>query len=194
METKFRFLVCLIVLISCRDKNDNNSQEAILYKKASEIFKHNHSNSDSLLYAIALIDSAIKLDSNRLDFMFTKCQIAMEIKRYNLVINSCSKILKIDSNNYLAFLQKGVAFEHLINFDSANSNYKGALKSLEVSKFQKKIFKDYQRLILYNLLNDSINYKIELNEFHKQYVNDKEFDVYNQDLIHFNRSDYIQSY
>jgi len=193
LKIKIVFISFFITIISCRNKKTVDAEAAVLFKKASEVFRKNYSNNDSLMYAINLLDSSIHLDA-RPKFYFTKYQISMLLKRYDLAINSTNGILAIDQNNFMALFLKGIALECSKEIDSAMSNYKLALKSLESTRFETPIFKEYQRIILYGLLKDTVNFNLARKQFKEEFNSNKEFTAYYENLINFNRADYIKSF
>jgi len=69
-----------------------------------------------------------------------------------------------------------------------------ALKLVDKTKFQTSIFKEYERIILYGLLKDTVNFDSKLKQFKKQFNSSDEFAAYYGDLVKFNRTDYINSY
>jgi tetratricopeptide (TPR) repeat protein len=194
-QMKIKIVAFIFLLaMSCQHKKTVNSKAAALFKKASEVFKNNPANNDSLIHAINLLDSSIHLDETQPNFYFTKYQISMLLKRYDLAINSSNRILAIDKNNFLALFGKSVAFELLNNVDSAMYGYKQALGSLESTKFSSSLYKESERIILYGLLKDTINFNLKLKQFKERFNADKEFPILYKDLIQFNRDDYIKSF
>jgi tetratricopeptide (TPR) repeat protein len=193
LKIKIVFLLFFITIISCRNKKTVNAEATVLFKKASEVFRKNYSNSDSLMYAISLLDSSIRLDAQP-KFYFTKFQISMLLKRYDLAINSTNGILAIDKNNFMALFLKGIALECSKEIDSAMNNYKLALKSLESTRFETPIFKEHQKIILYALLKDTANFNLRLIEFKERYSGNKEFSAYYESLVQFDRNAYLNSY
>ena len=186
------FLV-FITILSCRKNKKANEEAAVLFKKASEVFTNNPQNNDSLLYAISLLDSSIRLDAQP-KFYFTKFQISMLLKRYDLAVNSTNGVLAIDKNNFTALFGKGISLECSKEIDSAMNNYKLALNSLESTKFNSDFYKDCQRLILYRLLKDTLNFNLKLKQFKERFSTNKDFLACYENLIRFNRADYINSY
>lgn len=193
---KFEVVIAVVTIIvsSCQNNNDIKSNAVNYFKRASNIHSRNLDNEDSISYAILLLDTAIQLDNVNSKFLFSRAQMAMEIKKYDLVINSSNKILIIEKNNFMALLLKGIAFELSEETDSASSNFKFALKSLQTTNFKSFIFKEYQRVILYGLLKDTINFKQRLNYFKEEFNKKEEFSTYYDELVHFNRNDYLNSY
>lgn len=194
LKIKNTFLVFFISMISCQNKNSIDSKAADLFKQASDIFKNNPLNNDSLMFAVHLLDSNIHLNNVQTKVYFLKYQISMRLKRYDLAIESTNGVLAADKNNFLALFGKGVAFDLLNNSDSAMNNYKKALGSLESTQFETSIFKEHERIILYGLLKDTVNFNLRLKQFKEAYSTNKEFPAFYEDLIQFNRSNYINSY
>ena len=193
LKVKIVTLLIFITVISCQNKKAVNEKATILFKQASEVFRKNYSNNDSLMYSISLLDSSIRFDAQP-KFYFTKYQISMLLKRYDLAINSTNGILAIDKNNFMALFLKGIALECSKEIDSAMSNYKLALKSLESTRFETPIFKEHQRIILYSLLKDTANFNLRLIEFKERYSGNKEFPAYYKSLVQFDRNAYLNSY
>lgn len=194
MKIKIIIFVLFIFITGCKNKKDTNVKAAAFNKRASDVFKNNPYNNDSLMYAISLFDSAISIEAGRLSFYFNKCQVSMNLKRYDLTINSCNNILSIDRSNFLATFLKGIAYELSNNPDSALNNYNLALRALESTQFEKPIFKEHQRILLYGLLKDTLNFNSSLNQFKDKFDGNNEFSAYYEDLVHFDRTNYINSY
>jgi len=192
-KIKIVTLLAFITIIGCGENKTVNEKVTILFRKASEVFTNSPQNNDSLLYAINLLDSAIQLDAQP-KFYFTKFQISMLLKRYDLALNSTNEILAIDKNNFMALFGKGISLECSKEIDSAMNNYKLALNSIESTKFNSDFYKDYQRLILYRLLKDTMNLNLKLKQFKERFSTNKEFPACYENLIQFNRADYINSY
>ncbi len=188
-------IIALIFLcfFGCDDK-DAKSQALEFFQKGSTIFERNPENKDSLLYALKFIESAIKLDSTNTRFHLAATRMYLNLKLYDMVINKCDGILLIDKNNYFASLTKGVAFELNNNLDSSKKIFKETLDILEKTKFQTRIYKDHQRIVLLGLLNDSVDFQLKLKEFHKTHFSNSQFDAYYSGLINFNKAEYLSNY
>ncbi len=183
MKEKISLVFCFCIFLSCSNREDINSTDQIFYKRASRLFNKNMMDKDSLIQAINLLDSAIYINKRLSKYYLTKYQIAIRLKRYDLAINSCNGILAFDRNSFVAIFQKGIAFDLDNNIDSA---YR--------TKFNREIFKEYERILLYGLLNDSVSFNSQISQFKKKFNDDKEFSLYYQEVLQFNKSDYLTLY
>ncbi|MGZ3854494.1 MAG: hypothetical protein ACXVBX_16990 [Flavisolibacter sp.] len=126
--------------------------------------------------------------------MLAESHIFIGLKRYNKAIDACNHVLAIDRNNFFAVLTKGVVFDRLNNSDSSHTSYREALNSLEQTKFSSDIFKDYQRIIIYGLLNDTTQFKSRLNEFQKYSGKSSDFPAFYDELKNFKKEEFVDSY
>jgi tetratricopeptide (TPR) repeat protein len=186
-------VVLLIILAGCKAK-DASSQGQLLFQKASAILRAAPDNTDSLNHAISLIDSAIGYDKNNVEYLLAESHIFIGLKRYNKAIDACNHVLAIDRNNFFAVLTKGVVYDRLNNSDSSHTSYREALNSLEQTKFSSDIFKDYQRIIIYGLLNDTTQFKSRLNEFQKYRGKSSDFPAFYDELKNFKKEEFVDSY
>ena len=193
MKNIFLFVCVFVSLLSCNEKKINQKAQD-LDKKATKIYIRNYSNTDSLKYSLSLVDSAIKLQDDHVNFYITKTMVLNQLKKYDQVVDVYDKILHFWKNNCLILLAKGVSFERLNKLDSAFHNYQLALKYLDKARFKDPKFKEYQKILLYGLLKDSINFNLSLQEFKTRFKNEKDFSYYYQDLINFDRINYIKSF
>jgi tetratricopeptide (TPR) repeat protein len=186
-------ILFLTILPGCAAKN-TNSQAQLFFQRASAILRDHPDNTDSLNSAITLIDSAINYDKNNVEYYLSASRILIDLKRNNKAIDACNHALAIDKRSFFALLTKGVIFDKLHNSDSAHTSYRGALNSLEQTGFASEVFKDYQRIIIYGLLNDTTQFNAGLKEFEKHHSNSSDFPAFNDDLKNFNKEEYIDSY
>src|ERR1051326_5240029 len=182
----------IILMGTCRPQ-EPDPKAAIFFKKASETLKQNPTNPDSLMSALNILDSAIHLDSNNVRYLFTKSKISITLKKYDLAINSCNEILAKHKDDYLTTLTKGVVFELSNRIDSAKQTYRRALNLLNKTKFEKTMYKEHERIILFGLLRDTSKFNTSLNLFKDQFKSENDFIHYYQELKGFNRVDYINS-
>ena len=194
MTKNVSLIICFIILLGCNEQERLNSADKIFFKSAGRLFNENMLNNDSLSKAINLLDSAIYINNREPKYYLTKCQIAIHLKKYDLALNSCDGLLAFDKNNYIATFEKGIVFDLIHNPDSANSNYRTAVQLLDKTSFDNEIFKEYERVILYGLLEDSINFQSNVFKFKREFSEDKNFSTLFQQIIQFNRNDYLTSF
>lgn len=190
---KLTTIIVILFLFGCASK-DAKSQASRLFLKASKVFANNQNNNDSLNYAVKLLDSAIMFNKKDTRFYFTQVRIFLNLKEFPKVIEKCNKILAINKKSFFAILTKGVAFDRMHRIDSARSAYLSSLKILEETPFKTAIYRDYQRIIIYGLLNDTVDFHSKLQDFESRYKTDEEVSAYSADLKKFNKTDYISSY
>jgi len=183
-------LLFTAALSSCQERKVNKDALAFA-KRANAIYIKNSNNPDSLALALYLIDSCLKIQSDFLNFYFTKIEILRQLDRHDEMVGVYSKMLELSKNNSIVLMSKGAAFEHLQRLDSANYYYKLALDNLDRMTWQKRSFKEYQRIILYALLKDSINFRKGTQEFKKTFSGDNESKFMYQALVEFDRDEYV---
>jgi tetratricopeptide (TPR) repeat protein len=194
MQNKIQIVLAILLLCGCHERINHKEQSAKYFQKASEIHLRNLGNNDSISYAILLLDTAIKLDKNNLKYYYSRGQFSMEANKYDSVVDNSNQILEIEKNNFTALFLKGIAFNLAGKNDSAAHSFRLALNSLASMKFKNLLFKEYQEIVLYGLLNDSINFKKGLDDFEVRFKKENGFSELYAALIHFDKKDYLDSF
>jgi tetratricopeptide (TPR) repeat protein len=188
---KVFFIVFLLALIACHHQKKIDEKALALNKKATDTFLRNFENADSLHLALSIIDSAINIEPKYVNFYNMKISILSELNKYDQIISVYDKILQLRKNNYFFLLGKGIAFEHLNNLDSANYYYHLALDHFEDMKWKTGADKNAEKVILYGILKDTVNFNIQLDLYKKKYSNEKGFDLMYENLKTFDRNEII---
>ena len=137
------------------------------------IFKNNLLNDDSIQYSLVLLDSAVTLQPDYLDFYFNKIELLTSIHDTSRALQTADDILKQDSMQFNAYLIKGDLYENQRKSDTAKYWYRLALNAIEKYDLMKKskMMRDLQVIKLYNKLGDSLNYQNGVIKFKQVYGN-----------------------
>src|ERR1700683_1272582 len=193
---KFNFIISigLITILSACQIRNNKKEATRLADQAMKTFMPHSISIDSANQALYLLDFAIKLyQSPRL--YFCKYQI-YKINNHQLAaLYICDTVLMHDRFNFSFTLEKGCTFEALGKLDSAFSYYRAALRMIDNrnSFNAAEIEKDDGKIVITGLLKDTVAFTKLTNEFRAKYgsSNDKNFQMYSEQLDHFRREDYL---
>ena len=128
---KFKLLVFLVVLcfVSCKSHSHKYNPEAIKLNdtavKWSLQFVGNRYH--LIQKAIALLDSATKIDSDYIIAYGNKFSLQMKIQHYKDAVFTGKQLMRLDPNNDIYKIQVGMACEHIGDTVTAKQYYKDGL-------------------------------------------------------------------
>jgi tetratricopeptide (TPR) repeat protein len=193
---KFNFIIFVgLIAILCACQTPSKEKDAMqLAEQAMKTFSYHTSNIDSTNRALNLLDSAIKLYQTP-KLYFCKYQIYIFMNNRLAALYACDTALMLDRNNYVFTLDKGCTFEALGKPDSAFGYYRVALQMIDNrnSFNAAEIVKDHEKIILTELLKDTVAFKKLVNEFRVKYKDskDKYFEIYSEEFDNFRRENYL---
>lgn len=209
----FKFLIhtfCLFsflfTICSCAQTNDTSKVKkanplAVSYNdKAARLSLMYRNNPDSIKKAISYMDSAISIEPNyRKFYLLNKWAILYRTNMFDSAMNICNEVLNLDPINLMANYNKAMTFDRMNVHDSATYFYNKSLLLLDNPKslIQKNNnwAKDYQKIILLKLINDSsININEKIDEFAEKYKDVEHIDDLVNDLKTFNKKIYLETY
>ena len=178
-------------MVACQHRKNINEKALAFDKRAANVFSRNFGNPDSLNFALSLIDSAIKIQPDYVSFYSMKISILYELKRYDQIITVYDRILQLQKNNYFFLMGKGITFEHLNKLDSADYYYHLAFDHFDDVKWKSGADREVEKVILYGILKDTINFKAQLDIFRKKYSTEKNYALMYEYLKTFDRDELI---
>jgi tetratricopeptide (TPR) repeat protein len=171
---------------------------AIKYQEhALQIMNSSFMDSDSIqAEAFKKINLAIRLSPRNYIFYVTKSEMHFKLKQYQQAINELKKIEKFKSNYAEGQIFQGVIYDILQKSDSAFIQYTSALNSLNyrIGRYKNDSIlletAEINRLYLYCLLNDTLQFQLELKRLENIYHGEPSL----ESLANCDKIDLIKSY
>jgi tetratricopeptide (TPR) repeat protein len=127
---------------------------AMLIERA--MFKDDYTNDDK--GAVIDCDAAIAKDPTNASFYYARSRPLYDMKKYDIVVEACTKAISLDSNYYNAYVMRGNAHDYLLQGESALSDYEKAIQLNPVEEYAyRELTTYYNKRQLYNKAIATLN-------------------------------------